>query len=93
MKVLVVDDSAVTRGIIRRTISASGLAVSAVAEAEDGRSAIRALATDGADLLITDLNMPGMGGVELVRAVRNDPVLAASPSWWCRPTPAPRGAR
>ena len=33
MKVLVVDDSAVTRGIIRRTISASGLAVSAVAEA------------------------------------------------------------
>lgn len=76
MKVLVVDDSAVTRGIIRRTISASGLAVSAVAEAEDGRSSIRALATDGADLLITDLNMPGMGGVELVRAVRNDPVLA-----------------
>ena len=76
MRVLVVDDSAVTRELICRTIAASGLPVTAVHEADDGRAAIRALATHGADVVITDLNMPGMGGVDLVRAVRNDPVLA-----------------
>lgn len=76
MRVLVVDDSAVTREMIRRTINAAGLPVSAIDEAGDGRAAIHALARQGADVLITDLNMPGMGGVELVRAVRADPVLS-----------------
>jgi two-component system, chemotaxis family, chemotaxis protein CheY len=79
MKILVVDDSSVVREMIRRTIAASGLAVSAVREAGDGRAAIRSLAEHGADLLITDINMPGMGGVELVRAVRQDRELAALP--------------
>lgn len=76
MRLLVVDDSAVTREMIRRTITATGLPIAAIDEAADGRAAIHSLARHGADVLITDLNMPGMGGVELVRAVRADPVLA-----------------
>ena len=76
MRLLVVDDSAVTRAMIKRTVAAAGLPVAEVDEASDGQ-AVRSLAMRGADVLITDLNMPGMGGVDLVRAVRADPVLAA----------------
>lgn len=79
MRVLVVDDSAVTRQLIRRTIGLSGLTVSEVMEACDGADAIQVLATRGADVLITDINMPRMGGVELVRAVRSDRMLAHIP--------------
>lgn len=79
MKVLVVDDSAVTRQLIRRTIGLSGLPVSEVLEAGDGADAILVLAQHGADVLITDINMPRMGGVELVRAVRSDRMLAHIP--------------
>lgn len=79
MKVLVVDDSAVTRELIRRTIGLSGLDVSEVLQAADGADAIQILATKGADVLITDINMPRMGGVELVRAVRGDRMLAHIP--------------
>ncbi len=79
MRVLVVDDSAVTRQLIRRTIGLSGLDISEVLEACDGADAIRVLAAHGADVLITDINMPGMGGVELVQAVRGDRVLAKIP--------------
>lgn len=77
MRLLVVDDSAVTRAMIKRTVAAAGLPVAEVDEASDGQAAIRSLAMRGADVLITDLNMPGMGGVDLVRAVRADPVLAS----------------
>ena len=73
MRLLVVDDSAVTRAMIKRTVAAAGLPVAEVDEASDGQAAIRSLAMRGADVLITDLNMPGMGGVDLVRAVRAEP--------------------
>ena len=79
MIVLVVDDSAVTRALIKRTISLSGLPVHEILEAGDGAEAIQVLAARGADVLITDINMPGMNGVELVRAVRADRVLAQIP--------------
>ena len=73
MRLLVVDDSAVTRAMIKRTVAAAGLPVVAVDEASDGQAAIRALALRGADLLITDLNMPGMNGIEFIREVRKLP--------------------
>jgi two-component system chemotaxis response regulator CheY len=79
MRVLVVDDSAVTRELIRRTIGISGLPITEVMEAADGAAAIQLLADRGADVLITDINMPNMGGVELVRAVRGDRLLAKIP--------------
>ncbi len=79
MIVLVVDDSAVTRALIRRTINLSGLPVDEILEAGDGREAIVLLATRSVDVLITDINMPGMSGDELVRAVRADRELAAIP--------------
>ncbi len=79
MRVLVVDDSAVTRQLIRRTIGLSGLDITEVLEAFDGADAIRVLAEHGADVLITDINMPRMGGVELVRAVRSDKLLGHIP--------------
>ena len=79
MRLLVVDDSAVTRAMIKRTVAAAGLPVFAVDEASDGQAAIRALALRGADLLITDLNMPGMNGIELIKQVRTLPAYKFLP--------------
>ena len=79
MRLLVVDDSAVTRAMIKRTVAAAGLPVVAVDEASDGQAAIRALALRGADLLITDLNMPNMDGIELIRHVRQLPAFKYLP--------------
>jgi CheY-like chemotaxis protein len=68
--VLVVDDSAVDRrlagGLIQRGLGC------AVRYAEDGRAALRALAEGLPDLVLTDLQMPDLNGLELVAAVKAD---------------------
>jgi two-component system chemotaxis response regulator CheY len=50
-----------------------------VTEADDGTSALPILKAGGIDFLITDWNMPGMPGLELLRQVRADPRLAKLP--------------
>lgn len=70
MKILVVDDFATMRRIIRNLLDKLGY--DDVDEAEDGTVALPMLHSERYDFLITDLNMPGMSGLELVRAVRED---------------------
>lgn len=70
MKILVVDDFATMRRIIRNLLGKLGY--DDVDEAEDGTVALPMLHSDRYDFLITDLNMPGMSGIELLRAVRED---------------------
>lgn len=71
-RVLTVDDSAAMRQMIRATLAQAGLQVD---EAEDAASALARLGADAApyDLMIVDLNMPGMSGVDLVRELRRRP--------------------
>ncbi len=50
-----------------------------VIEADDGKTALPILQQGGVQFLVTDWNMPGMTGIDLVRAVRADPKLAGMP--------------
>lgn len=72
LHLLVVDDSAMMRLMVKRTVSLSGLPTK-VFEAADGREALALLASEHVDALFTDLNMPGMSGMELLQALADDP--------------------
>jgi two-component system, chemotaxis family, chemotaxis protein CheY len=77
IKILVVDDFSTMRRIIKNLLRDLGF-VNAD-EADDGLTALPMLQAGSYDLLITDWNMPGMQGIDLLRAVRADPKLSAMP--------------
>ena len=77
LKFLVVDDFSTMRRIIKNLLHDLGYAN--VAEADDGKTALPILKAGGVDFLITDWNMPGMPGLELLKQVRADPRLAKMP--------------
>ena len=74
--VLVVDDDAVNRNLIERLLGDLGFTVH---QAEDGATALVAIADQHPDLIITDMRMPGVDGLALVRALRSREDLAALP--------------
>lgn len=77
MKILVVDDFATMRGIIKNLLR--DLGYNNIAEADDGSTALPQLKAGKFDFLVTDWNMPGMSGLELLRAIRSDANLAKLP--------------
>ncbi len=77
LKILVVDDFATMRRIIRNLLQDLGF--SNISEADDGNTALPMLQSGNFDLLITDWNMPGMPGLDLLKAVRADSRLAKLP--------------
>jgi two-component system chemotaxis response regulator CheY len=77
--ILVVDDSAVMRAMILRTLRLSGLRIARTAEAGNGAEALERLAADPYDLALVDLNMPVMNGEELIDRIRDHPVTARLP--------------
>ena len=77
MKFLVVDDFASMRRMVKSVLNELGY--SNVTEADDGSTAFPLLPDGNFDFLITDWNMPGMPGLELLKAVRADPKLAKMP--------------
>jgi two-component system, chemotaxis family, chemotaxis protein CheY len=79
MKILIVDDSATTRAIIKRIIRMTDLPVEELYEAVDGAAALSLLATTRVDVVLADLNMPVMNGVELIRRMRADATLRDIP--------------
>lgn len=74
---LVVDDFSTMRRIVKNLLHDLGYAN--VTEADDGKTALPMLQAGGFDFLITDWNMPGMPGIDLLRAVRADAKLAKLP--------------
>jgi two-component system chemotaxis response regulator CheY len=77
LKFLVVDDFSTMRRIVKNLLNDLGYAN--VQEADDGNTALPMLQTGGFDFLVTDWNMPGMAGLDLLKAVRSDPKLAKMP--------------
>ena len=77
LKFLVVDDFSTMRRIIKNLLHDLGYAH--VTEADDGNTALPILKNGGIDFLITDWNMPGMPGLELLKQVRADAKLAKLP--------------
>ena len=77
--ILVVDDSGTMRGLIKRTLSISGLDVGEIFEAANGIEALAQMATHAISVVLLDINMPVMNGVQLVHRVRDDERLRAIP--------------
>jgi len=75
-RVLVVDDSLTVRELERKLLLSRGYQVSVAVDGMDGWNALRA---EAFDLLITDIDMPRMDGIELVTQVRQDPRLRSLP--------------
>jgi two-component system, chemotaxis family, chemotaxis protein CheY len=75
LQVLIVDDQASVRALVRSCLLQLGC--SQVIEAEDGRSALARLKSAPVQLIISDLNMAGLDGLGLLRAVRESDVLKA----------------
>ena len=77
MKILVVDDFSTMRRIIKNLLRDLGF--NNTAEADDGNTALPLLKSSQFDFLITDWNMPGMPGIDLLKNVRADDKLATLP--------------
>jgi len=77
MKILIVDDFSTMRRIIKNLLR--DLGYNNTAEADDGKTALPVLQAGDFDFLVTDWNMPGMTGIELLKAVRADAKLASLP--------------
>lgn len=73
---MAVDDSRTMREMVAFTLGKAGFEV---LEAEDGQAALAVLRTSPVDVVITDLNMPKMDGVTLIRTLRADPKWRALP--------------
>jgi len=77
IKVLVVDDFSTMRRIIRNMLKQLGF--SNISEADDGMIALEMLKTGSFDFVVTDWNMPNMTGLDLLKAIRADAKLSATP--------------
>ena len=77
MKILVVDDFSTMRRIIKNLLKDLGF--SNIQEADDGNTALPMLNKGDFDFVVTDWNMPGMQGIDLLRAIRADDKLKHLP--------------
>jgi two-component system, chemotaxis family, chemotaxis protein CheY len=77
--VLVADDSAIVRAMVKKALVMAGLDLGQVHEAADGREALAVLGKTWVDVVFADINMPVMNGLELVRRMRDTPAFAATP--------------
>jgi two-component system chemotaxis response regulator CheY len=74
-EILVVDDSAAIRKILQRVLRQTGMAIGAIYEAGDGQEAIETMKQRKIDLVLSDINMPKMDGLQLLAS------LKASAEW------------
>ncbi len=74
---LVVDDSATTRMLISLTLKKSD--AFRIIEASDGTEAVEKLDSEPIDIVLTDINMPKMNGLELITHIRSKPAKQALP--------------
>ncbi|OEU74739.1 MAG: two-component system response regulator [Desulfuromonadales bacterium C00003093] len=77
--VLIVDDSSSMRAIIKKIIKVSGFDVGEFLDASDGKEALKVLADEWVDIVLTDINMPNVNGMELMAEMRKDELLRSIP--------------
>ncbi|HKL19358.1 MAG TPA: response regulator [Halalkalibaculum sp.] len=73
INILVVDDSAVMRSMIIKTIKLCGIGIGEIYEAANGREGLEVLKNEWLDLLFVDVNMPVMDGMEMLDRIRENP--------------------
>ncbi len=73
LDILLVDDSATVRGLVARALRLAGLPLGDVLQAGNGAEALEVLKTQEVDVIVTDIHMPEMDGLTLIRHLRADP--------------------
>jgi len=77
--ILVVDDSRITRTVIAKILRLSGVNIGELYLAENGKEALDVLDNNWTDLVLADINMPVMDGIEMVNRMSEDSLLKAVP--------------
>ncbi len=79
MTVLIVDDSSVMRKIVERALRQAGLNLTRVIEAGNGREGLEILGRERVQLIVSDINMPNMDGLEFARQVQSQGLAQGAP--------------
>ncbi len=79
INILIVDDSSTMRGFMKRTLEATKLPLGDLWEAGNGREGLDRMRDHWVDLVLADLNMPDMTGVEMIDEMSRQPMLAPIP--------------
>jgi two-component system, chemotaxis family, chemotaxis protein CheY len=77
--VLIVDDSKSVRSVIKKIITISGFRMDQCYEAVNGKQALEILSKEWVDVILSDLNMPEMNGLEMLAAIKADSHLREIP--------------
>ena len=79
LDVLIVDDSAAIRKILHRVLLQTNLMLGKVHEANDGQEALDRMRTETVGLVLSDINMPNMDGLEFLKAMKANPAWQGIP--------------
>jgi two-component system chemotaxis response regulator CheY len=77
--VLIVDDSNTMRKIVARSLRQAGIDFDPILEAADGQEALNVLADNKVDIVLSDINMPNMNGLEFLKAKSEDDAIKDIP--------------
>lgn len=76
---LIVDDSNSMRTVVKKIVGLTGLDVNQILEADNGRKALDVLGGSWVDVVILDINMPEMNGLELLQRMNEEPLMKSIP--------------
>jgi len=76
---LIVDDSNSMRTVVKKIVGLTGLEVNQILEADNGRKALDVLGGSWVDVVILDINMPEMNGLELLQRMNEEPLMKSIP--------------
>ena len=79
LKVLIVDDSDVMRKVVKRVLGLSGFEIETIYEAGNGDEALMLIVNNDVDIVLTDVNMPVMDGIELLKTMKSDDRFSSLP--------------
>lgn len=79
LNILIVDDSETVRAVIAKTLDIAGVDIGELFLAENGREALDLIGENWIDLILSDINMPVMSGIEMIEQMMEDEMMSTIP--------------